>query len=519
MSLQKKILLKTAHVGLSTLLSRLFGIVREILMVRYLGASGLSDAFLTAYKIPNSLRKIFAEGALSAAFIPTVVHSIKKNNRDSIGGLMSLGFLFFEGTVLLLCAFIMYYAHDVISFIAPGFSPEQIDHTVPMVHILMPFIFFISSSALLAGAMQAVSHFFIPAFTPIIMNLIFIIGIITCLFFNLPVTALCWFVLSSGIVHFIMHVITYINLHFTFSMPTAHDFTLFKQIIGQFLLCLPSISLMEIALFIDTSFASWLKPGSISLLFYANRFIGIPLGVFAVAFSTILLPHFSRISAYSPKRLHFYLFESARFIFWITIPVALLMAFFANDIFSTIFLSKKFTIEQVREAGTILQTFLCGLFSFSLNKIILNIFYSMHAAWIPAIIALCTTTVNIILNIFFIEYFQTAGLALATTCSSILQTILFLTVLHKKYSFRLYLARFMFFITRYSIQLILFSSLFIITYHMLYQLILMTMPSYIAEFLLIKIGLWLWVGPLATLFFGLLWYLRSNFGIKIYFLG
>src|SRR5258708_10735980 len=160
---QKTILKKTIQVGSSTLLSRFFGIVREILMVRYLGAGGLSDAFLTAYKFPNSLRKIFAEGALSAAFIPTVVQTLKHGDKNAIAGLMSLAFLVFEGTVLALCALIMKHAEQVIGFIAPGFSEQQIIQTIPMVHILMPFIFFISSSALLAGALQAVGHFFIPA--------------------------------------------------------------------------------------------------------------------------------------------------------------------------------------------------------------------------------------------------------------------------------------------------------------------------------------------------------------------
>src|SRR5690606_9565137 len=119
----KKILSKTIQVGSSTLLSRFFGIIREVLMVRYLGASGLSDAFLTAYKIPNSLRKIFAEGALSAAFIPTVVSALRQKNNQSIAGLMTLGFVFFESIVLVLCALIVYNAHIVVAFIAPGFSP------------------------------------------------------------------------------------------------------------------------------------------------------------------------------------------------------------------------------------------------------------------------------------------------------------------------------------------------------------------------------------------------------------
>src|SRR5438477_1517580 len=378
----KKILRKTIQVGVPTLFSRFFGIFREVLLVRYLGASGLSDVFLTAYKLPNSLRKVFAEGALSAAFVPTIVTIIKHKNNTAITGIMSLGFIFFEGIVLLLCALTMFYAHYVVHFIAPGFSSEQIAFAVPMVHILMPMIFFISSSALLAGALQAVDHFFVPAFTPIMMNCIFILGIIICLIFNLSVIVLCWFILGAGVAHFIVHIIQYVRLQFSVGLPTRQDAHIFAHVLGKFFLCLPSVSLMEIALLIDNRFASRLAPGSISLFAYANRFVGIPLGVFAVAFSTILLPHFSRVHTYSPRRLHFYVLESAKFIFWVTMPVALLMAFFAHDIFLTIFVSKKFSVAQAYEAGNILITFLLGLFSFSFNKILLNVFYSMHAIWV-----------------------------------------------------------------------------------------------------------------------------------------
>jgi putative peptidoglycan lipid II flippase len=518
MSSQNKILKKTIEVGGSTLLSRFFGILREVLMVKYLGASGLSDAFLTAYKIPNSLRKIFAEGALSAAFIPTVVSTIKHDNKHAVAGLMSLSFIVFEGIVLTLCVLIMTYAQQVIQFIAPGFSAEQISAAIPMLHILMPFIFFISSSALLGGALHAVGHFFIPAIAPVIVNIIFIAGICISLFFNLPVTTLCWFIVLAGLVHFVLHLIMYFKFNFFFGAITRKDITIFTRIMGKFLLCLPSISLMEVALFIDTSFASYLAPGSISLLFYANRFVGIPLGVFAVAFSTILLPHFSRVHTYSPKRLHFYLLESAKFIFWVTAPVALLMAFFSEEIFSTIFLSKKFTLAQVQEAGNILLAFLCGLFFFSLNKILLNIFYAMHAAWIPAVIALCATAINIILNMLFIERFAAIGLAIATTISSIVQTLFFLIILHRKYSFRIYLMPFLWFALHYAAQLAIFGSAFWLCYRCIIKVIALYMPTTASIFFITKIGLWLWVGPLALLFIALLYFSRQLLRIQLHFL-
>ena len=150
---KRSIIRKTMQVGGSTLMSRVLGIIREVLMVRYLGAGAMADAFITAWKIPNSLRKIFAEGALSAAFTPTMVKLIKEDKKDAANGLMSLGFLFFEGIVLALCTIVIITAPTVVWLMAPGFSPEQVARTVPFLRILMPFIFFISISALLAGAL------------------------------------------------------------------------------------------------------------------------------------------------------------------------------------------------------------------------------------------------------------------------------------------------------------------------------------------------------------------------------
>ena len=292
---------------------------------------------------------------------------------------------------------------------------------------------------------------------------------------------------------------------------------IFAHVLGKFFLCLPSVSLMEIALLIDNRFASRLAPGSISLFAYANRFVGIPLGVFAVAFSTILLPHFSRVHTYSPRRLHFYVLESAKFIFWVTMPVALLMAFFEHDIFLTIFVSKKFSVAQAYEAGNILITFLLGLFSFSFNKILLNVFYSMHATWVPALAALVTTSINIILNIILVGPFQTVGLALAMVVAHIVQTIIFLMLLYKKYKFRIYVYSFFTFVKNYMFQLTIFSLLFMSSYYAIKYCIQCFIAKY-AAFFLTSIGLWLWIAPLAGIFFIMLWYVRKQFGIHLHFL-
>jgi len=512
-----KILKKIIQVGGSTLASRLFGIVREMLFVRYLGASSLSDAFLTAYKIPNSLRKAFAEGALSAAFIPTATVITRNNNTQAIAGLMSLTFLIFEGIVLAVCFFVIMYAQTIIEYIAPGFTQEQITAATSMLHILMPFIVFISSSALLGGALQSIGKFFIPAIAQVFTNIIVIAGIACALWFQLPINYLCWTIILSGCVHFTLHVIAYFRAGFSFGKVKHEDLRLAMGIMGKFLLCLPSISLMEVALFIDTSFASHLPAGSISLISYANRFVGIPLGAFAVAFSTILLPHFSRVNTYSPKRLHFYLLEATKFIFWVTIPITALMAFFSQEIFSTIFLSEKFTLVHVKQASGILCALLPGLFFLSLNKILLSIFYSMHAAWITAIVALVTTAINVMLNILLIDRFQAAGLVFATAVSSMIQTVLFLIILKKKYNFRMYAVPFLSFATRYLMQLGLCGCLFLGLYSLSNYIITSYMPTAIALFFTAKIGLWVWVGPLSVALLALLYYTRNIFRIQLHF--
>src|SRR5579872_2804683 len=259
MSTRKSFLSKTKLVGGFTLGSRSLGSIRELLQVRYFGASELSDAFFTAYKIPNSLRKIFAEGALSAAFVPTLVQTERAHGKKGIAGLMSLGFLFFESIVLLICMVAMYKSELIISYIVPGFSPDEIAITAQFLTILMPFIFFISTSALLAGPLQAVGHFFVPAFGPVLLNIIYIAGLGICMYASLPIPYLCWIILFGGFVQLVMHMIAYFKLHFSFGVIRREDFWRFVHILPKFFFCLLGMSVVEVGLFIDTSFASFLS--------------------------------------------------------------------------------------------------------------------------------------------------------------------------------------------------------------------------------------------------------------------
>lgn len=518
MATRKSILSKAKLVGGFTLLSRVLGIVRELLQVRYFGASELSDAFFTAYKIPNSLRKIFAEGALSAAFVPTIVQTVRADGRQGIAGLMSLGFLFFETIVLFLCAVAMYYSELIISYIVPGFSPQEIAITAQYLDILMPFIFFISTSALLAGPLQAVGHFFVPAFAPVLLNIIYIAGLVVCMYAKLSIPYLCWIILFGGFVQLIAHIIAYFKLHFSFGAISRDDCWKFVKILPKFLFCLLGMSVVEVGLFIDTSFASYLsKKGSISLIYYAHRFMGIPLGVFAVALATILLPHFSRVSAYAPKRLGFYVLEATKLVWWVLFPVCVVMILLSNKIFITLFLSEKFSLAQANEAAIILNVYLMSLFFFAINKIIVNVYYALHNTWIPGFAAAISVGINFYLNILLMPYFDAAGLAAATTIATMVHTVGLFTLLHYYFGLTLYVKNFINFLSRSMFQTALVGLPFLGLYFLGVYL-LSSLSTQLSGFFLSSIGFWFWVGPVCGLYMLMLYISRSYFGVRILFL-
>ena len=519
---KKNILQKLIQVGSTTLVSRFLGLTREILLMRFLGVGVVADAFNIAFRIPNSLRKVFAEGALTSAFTPTFVVLLHKEGKQKADELMALAFLAFEGAVLTLCILVSCNPKTTIGLMAPGFSPEQVAATIPCLRILMPFIFFISSSSLLAGALQSVNHFFIPAFCPVLLNIIFIGATLLCLAYGYSVEYLCYAILFAGLIWFMSHLVQYIMLGFSFRMPASSTWRSFRQVLVKFLPCFFGMSVMEIALTIDLQFASYLPIGSVTLIKYASSLMGIPLGVFAVAFSTILLPHFVRVHIADPKRLNFYLLEAMKFVFWVTIPATIILGFLSQDIFVTLFASssKNFPQDMIATAGLLLMTFLSGLFFFSINKILFSLYYSFHDALYPTIIAAIATVVNVCFNYFLVGSLGIIGLAVGTCFMGLTQTILSLLCLKYKHKFVLSMREFFEFAVRYVAQLIaLFIPLYAV-YRACYAGVAhLCMASPTATFFFLKsFGFWLWVGPQILFAFALLYFTRKVFNIQLYFL-
>ena len=514
---RRSLLKKTLQVGSSTMVSRVLGFVREMLQVRYLGVGAAADAFITAFRIPNSLRKMFAEGALSAAFVPAIVGITKDQGQLAASRLLSRVFWMVESGVLIACVLLAWNAHLVIHFIVPGFSAEQIAYAIPFLRILIFFIFFISISALASGALQAVHNFFVPAFGQVILNSVIIVGLIACLYGGWAFTAYAWIIIAGGAIQAGLSVYAYLKQGFVFARADDAAKAHARNVLYKFLPCLVSAGAVEISLFIDAQCASYLHTGSIALFTYAYGFMRMPLGVFVVAFSTITLSHFARVGAYAPKRLSYFLFEACKFFFWVLVPVVFLMSFFAEDIFRTLYLSDNFSYAHVLQAKNVLIILMQGLFFHSINKILLNMCYALHETHIPSIIAIACTALNTLLNFVLMRYMQLAGIAVATTVAAVVQTLLLVWVLYAKFHFKLYVRQFGYFVARAVLQQVMVGTVLIGTVYGIKQLL--QHSTYTWAYLFVDtIGFWVWVGPLCGIAALFLWYTRHFFNVHLYFL-
>lgn len=509
---KKSILKKTAQFGGVTFLSRMLGIAREFLQVRFLGVGAISDAFIMAFKVPHFLRRIFAEGALSASFVPVFVRKTKDGELKNGNGLMTISFLFFEGVVFLFCLLVVLYPQVLLKIIAPGFTAEQISYGIIYVRVLFPIILFFSSSALFAGALNSINHFFVPAFGPVLMNLVYVSTLALCLYFNFSVLFLCYGVLFGGFLNFLMHFIVYLKYNFSFGKIDAASIKAFKLVLKKFLPSLFGVSIIEINLFVDVVIASLLPVGSVSLLYYSGRFMNIPIGIFAVGFATVLLPQFSRYALYAPKRLNFYVLEITKFVSFAIIPTMFFLIFISEPIFSLVMLSKKATPNDVFIASWLLIIYAVGLVFFCLNKILVNVFYSLHDTFTPTVALTISTIINFICNVVGMKIWGIYGIAGSTTISAVVLTFLFFFFLKIKHGFIFYSGNYFNFLGRYLLLISAVSAVFLSLYFALSKYL------YVYSFFYSGLGYWFFVFSLAAISGILIFLLKKFFGIKLYFL-
>lgn len=512
---RKSLMKKTLQVGGATLMSRMLGVTRDVLLSRFLGLGVVSDAFITAFKIPNFFRHIFAEGALSAAFIPQVVKMVHEKRQEDVASLITSVFLFFEGIVALMCVGVFVFGDRVTWVLAPSFSAQQHAATVPMVRILFPLLLFFSSNALFAGALQAVNWFAIPAFGQVIINLGWIVSLLICIKYNFSVITFCYCVIAASAVQLSVQIFAFHKAGLRFAWPTRSGLTHLRAVLKRFIPGLAGVSIQEVNLLLDMTIASAFAVGSITIIYQANRFMQIPLGVFAVALSTTLLPYFSRVALYAPRRLEYYLLEVSKFVTWVIVPLMLFLMFFSNEIFSLLMLKGKGTPEQIIMAQNTLMIYCSGLIFFSLNRVLSSIFYSLHDTRTPVRATLAQGAVKLSGDVISIYWGGIYMMAASTVAAGVVLTGVYLYQLRRVHNFRFFPAPFFEFVGRYLIHLICALSLFFVTNYLFFAKII---GSPWELFFTQGLGFWMFTISLFCFTMGFLFITKDFFKVKVYFL-
>ena len=421
----QKLLKSTAVTGGMTLLSRVAGLVRDILFARLIGAGvGVSaDAFYVAFRIPNFFRRIFGEGAFSQAFVPVFTEYRSKRSEDEVSafaGHMAGAFaaILFGVTLVGVIA-----APLLLMALAPGFidEPEKFDLTVAMLRITFPYLLFISLVAMAAGILNTYGRFGAAAFTPVLLNL----SLIGCAIWLAPhmaqpVMALAWGVFIAGIAQLLFQVPFLLRIRMLPRPRLKRD----AGVSRVFKLMLPAIfgsSVSQINMLVNTVLASFLITGSVSWLYYSDRLMEFPLGVFGIALATVILPSLSREhAAESPETFSRMLDWALRWVFLIGVPASVGLMVMAEPMITTLFRYGAFVEQDVVKTAQALVVFAAGLLGFILVKVLAPGFYARHDTATPAKIAAVAFGANIILSLMLVWPLKHVGLALAISIAAYL---------------------------------------------------------------------------------------------------
>lgn len=438
--LSKRLVKSTATVGLNTLASRVLGFVRDVVIARYFGASLGTDAFFVAFKIPNFLRRLFAEGAFSQAFVPVLAEYKTQRSHDEVRDLVgsvsgSLGVVLFGVTVLGVLA-----APVLILIFAPGFPADgpQRALAVEMLRVTFPYLLFISLTALAGGVLNTFGRFGVPAFTPVFLNLS-LIGAAVWLapLMDKPITALAWGVLIAGLTQLLFQLPFLVRLRvLSIPKPRFQDPGV-RRILRLMLPAIFGVSVTQINLLIDTLIASFLATGSISWLYYSDRLVEFPLGIFGIAMATVILPHLSREHASeNPTAFSDSIDWALRWVLLIGVPASLGLAVLAGPLLATLFQYEAFSGDDVVMAARSLMAYSVGLCGFILIKVLAPGYYSRQDMRTPVRIGVIAMLGNITLNLMLVWSLAHAGLALATSLAAFINAGLLYRGLRKEAVYR-----------------------------------------------------------------------------------
>ena len=423
------LLKSTAVVSSMTMLSRVFGLLRDMVFTRVFGAGAGTDAFLVAFKIPNFLRRLFAEGSFSHAFVPVLSEVKNENGDEAVSDLVrnTLGTL--AGFLFILSVIGATATPVLVMIFAPGFidEPEKFALTTDMLRITFPYILFMSLTALSAGVLNSYGRFAVPAFTPVLLNVSLIVAAIwVAPHMDVPIMALAWGVFIAGAAQLAFQIPFILKLGLLRWPRWGWKNSGVRRILKLMIPGIFGSSVMQINLLFDTLIASFLVSGSVTWLYLSDRMVELPLGVFGIALATVILPGLSqKHAAGDPEAFSRMLDWALRWVLIIALPAAVALAVLAGPMLSTLFLYGDFKPLDVEMASLSLLVYSVGLIGFVLVKVLAPGYFARQDTKTPVKVGLIAMFANMVMNVLFVVPMVQlgwqgphAGLALATSISA-----------------------------------------------------------------------------------------------------
>jgi putative peptidoglycan lipid II flippase len=406
-----------AAISSMTLLSRVLGFVRDAVIARAFGAGAATDAFFVAFKLPNLLRRLFAEGAFSQAFVPILAEYKNKRGEEATRLLISRVATVLFVALAVVAALGVIGAPLIVLVSAPGFtaSPDKFQLTVDLTRIVFPYILFISLVSFAGGILNTFSRFMVPAFTPVLLNVAMILAAaVAAPWFDPPVLALGWGAFLGGILQLSIQIPALVKLGF---LP-RWDWAPRDEGVRRILLLMGpaafGVSIAQISLLINTLFASFLDTGSVSWLYYADRLMEFPTGLLGVALGTILLPSLAKHYADNDPTQYSKLLDwGLRMTLMLAAPAAVALGILAVPLIATLFFYGEFTAHDVEMTRWALVAYSVGLLGLILVKVLAPGFYARQNIKTPVKIAILTLVTTQAMNLMFIWHLKHAGLALS----------------------------------------------------------------------------------------------------------
>ncbi len=423
--MSKGSLLKSgAVVSVMTLLSRVMGLVRDIVIANTLGAAAATDVFLVAQKIPNFLRRLFAEGAFSQAFIPVLTEYQQTKDKQIVLQLVGnvAGTL---GGVLLLVTLVGVLGSKGLGLIfGLGFyteGPIEKYYLVSdLIKITFPYILFISLTAFAGSILNSLGKFAIPAFAPVLLNVCIILAAIwVAPLLAQPVEALAWAIFVAGVLQLLLHLPFLWRAGYLAKPTWNWKDSGVRRILKLMAPAMFGVSVSQINLLLDTMIASFLVTGSITWLYLSDRMLEFPLGIFGIAIATVILPSLSREhAAENPAQMNRLLNWALHMVFLIGLPAAVGLFLLAEPVMLAVFQHGQYTLEHAYQSSLSLQAYVVGLMSFMFIKVLATGYFSKQNTRTPVKVGIIAMVVNMAFNLALFKPFGHVGLATATAISA-----------------------------------------------------------------------------------------------------